>query len=178
MDGISAETVLGALVGVAVAGILVAVLFRNKVLDMTFDERQQRARGVAYKYGFITMMACLALYGGSELLLGRWCDALAGAVLCMCLGGGVFASTCIVKGAYLSLREKPRQILVTLIAATAANLLCGAARLLEGGLVEDGVLTSRSLNLQLGLLCLVILTVYLAHGAGRDREEPEEDEEP
>ena len=176
MSGISAETVLGALAGLAVAVMLAAVLFRMRVLDLTFDERQQRARGVAYKYGFITMMACLALYGGSELLLGRWCDALAGAVLCMCLGGGVFASTCIVKGAYLSLREKPRQILAILITAAAANLLCGATRLAEGGLVEDGILTYRSLNLQLGLLCLVILAVYLARGAGRDREEAEEDE--
>ena len=176
MSGISAETVLGALAGLAVAVMLAAVLFRMRVLDLTFDERQQRARGVAYKYGFITMMACLALYGGSELLLGRWCDALAGAVLCMCLGGGVFASTCIVKGAYLSLREKPRQILAILITAAAVNLLCGATRLMEGGLVEDGVLTYRSLNLLLGLLCLVILAVYLIHGAGRDREEAEEDE--
>ena len=176
MDGISAETMLGALVGLAVAGVLAAVLFRTRVLDLTFDERQQRARGTAYKYAFIATLVTAALYGGSELLLGRWCDAMTGAALCFCAGGGVFASTCIVKGAYLSLREKPRAILATLITAAAVNLLCGATRLLEGGLVEDGVLTYRSLNLLLGLLCLVILAVYLIHGAGRDREEAEEDE--
>ena len=44
MRGISMETILGVLVGLAMAGVLVAVLFRAKVLDMTFDERQQRAR--------------------------------------------------------------------------------------------------------------------------------------
>ena len=56
MDGISAETMLGALVGLAVAGVLAAVLFRTRVLDLTFDERQQRARGTAYKYAFIATL--------------------------------------------------------------------------------------------------------------------------
>ena len=173
MDGISAETMLGALVGLAVAGVLVAVLFRTRVLDLTFDERQQRARGTAYKYAFIATLVTAALYGGSELLLGRWCDAMTGAALCFCAGGGVFASTCIVKGAYVSLREKPRQILITMIAAAGTNFLCGMGNLVRGGLVEEGVLTFRVTNLLLAVLCLVILAVYLIHGAGRDGEEEE-----
>ena len=109
MNGMTAETMLGALAGLAVAVILIGVLIRARVLDMTFDERQERARGTAYKYAFIATLVTAALYGGSELLLGRWCDAMTGAVLCFCVGGGVFASTCIVKGAYVSLREKPRR---------------------------------------------------------------------
>ena len=174
MNGMTAETMLGALVGLAVAAILIGVLIRAKVLDMTFDERQERARGTAYKYAFIATLVTAALYGGSELLLGRWCDAMIGAVLCFCVGGGVFASTCIVKGAYVSLREKPRQILLTLIATTATNLLCGLENLVRGGLVEEGVLTFRAMNLLLGALCLVILAVYLFHGAGREGEAEEE----
>lgn len=173
MNGMTAETMLGALAGLAVAVILIGVLIRARVLDMTFDERQERARGTAYKYAFIVTLVTAALYGGSELLLGRWCDAMTGAVLCFCVGGGVFASTCIVKGAYVSLREKPRQILTTLIAAAATNLICGMGNLARGGLVEEGVLTFRATNFLLGALCLVILAVYLIHGAGRDQEDGE-----
>ena len=173
MNGISVETVLGALVGMAVAGVIVAVLFRAKVLDMTFDERQERARGVAYKWGFLTMAVCLALYGVSDLLLGRWCDALAGVVLCFCVAGTVFASVCIRKGAYMGLRESRRTVLPFLISATALNLLVGIQQVAEGGVVVQGILTYRATNLLLGLTCLAILLVYLATPASA----PEEDEE-
>ena len=174
MNGSQIALALGLGTGLVVSVFIVTLLLRMKVLDMTFDERQERARGTAYKYAFIATLVTAALYGGSELLLGRWCDAMTGAVLCFCVGGGVFASTCIVKGAYVSLREKPRQILLTLIAATATNLLCGLGNLVRGGLVEEGVLTFRAMNLLLGALCLVILAVYLFHGAGREGEAEEE----
>ena len=98
---------------------------------------------------------------------------MTGAVLCFCVGGGVFASTCIVKGAYVSLREKPRQILITMIAAAGTNFLCGMGNLVRGGLVEEGVLTFRVTNFLLAVLCLVILAVYLIHGAGCDQEDEE-----
>ena len=173
MRGISMETILGVLVGLAMAGVLVAVLFRAKVLDMTFDERQERARGVAYKWGFLTMAVCLALYGVSDLLLGRWCDGLAGAVLCFCVAGTVFASVCIRKGAYMGLRESRRTVLPFLISATALNLLVGIQQMAGGGVVVQGILTYRATNLLLGITCLVILLVYLATPASA----PEEDEE-
>ena len=64
MNGMTAETMLGALVGLAVAAVLIGVLIRAKVLDMTFDERQERARGTAYKYAFIATLVTAALYGG------------------------------------------------------------------------------------------------------------------
>lgn len=171
MSGISAETAAGALAGLVVAGVILALLLRARVLDMTFDERQERARGTAYKYAFIATLITAALCGGAELLLGRWCDAMTGAVLCFCVGGGVFASTCIVKGAYVSLREKPRQILVTLIAAAAINLICGMGSVIRGGLVEGGVLTYRAANLLLGITCLAILLVYLAAPVSSQEDE-------
>ena len=66
--GLLAGVLVGALVGV---GIL-ALLFKLKVMDLTFDERQERARGQAYKYGFWTLLTCLLLYGFSDMVLGRW----------------------------------------------------------------------------------------------------------
>ena len=47
---------LGALVGALLGLGLVALLFKLKVMDLTFDERQERARGQAYKYGFWTLL--------------------------------------------------------------------------------------------------------------------------
>ena len=53
-------------------------LFKKKVLDMHFDERQERARGKAFQYGFFTLLIAAYAYGISDVLLGRWCDVLTG----------------------------------------------------------------------------------------------------
>lgn len=158
---------VGLLIGLAVAGIIVTLLFQKRVLDMTFDERQERARGRAYQYGFWTLVGAVLAYGFTEMALGRWCDALAGSTLCLGAGLLVFAAICITKDAYLSLREKPRQIVILLVAVSALNLGLGGAYLAEGSLVEDGVLTYRASNPILGLMVLVILAIYVVHGLRR-----------
>ena len=85
--GILAAVLVGALVGLGI----IALLFRLKIMDLTFDERQERARGQAYKYGFWTLMTCLLLYGFSDMVLGRWCDVITGVMLCVAVAMVVFA---------------------------------------------------------------------------------------
>ena len=161
---------LGLMTGIAVGIVVVVLLFKKKVFDCTFDERQERARGVAFKYGFFTLMAALLAYGTSELTLGRWCDAMAGGCLCLALGISVFAVTCILKDAYLSLREKPRQVMTLSVLIAAGNLCIGLVQLRSGHMMEDGVLTFRSTNLIVGAMMLAILAVYLVNYLLRDRD--------
>ncbi len=168
---------IGVVVGIA-AGLLVgiglvALLFHKKVLDTHFDERQERARGKAYQYGFLTLLACLFAYGVSDLALGRWCDALAGVTICAAAGLGVFAVTCILKDAYLSLREKPRQVMALFALIAIVNLGLGAMYHSSGELVENGVLTFRAMNPILGFEVLVILVVYIINHLLRGREDAE-----
>ena len=155
--------IVGLLVGAAAGVGVVALLFKMKVMDLTFDERQERARGQAYKYGFWTMAACLLLYGLSDQILGRWCDVLTGAMLCIAAALMVFAVICIVKDAYLSLKEKPRTVMTLFAVIAALNLVIGAGYLADGGLVEDGVLTARAVNPICGVMVLVILAVYVVN---------------
>lgn len=152
---------LGLLTGMLAGIIVVAILFRKKVLDMHFDERQELARGKAFQYSFLTLAVCLYAYGVTELAVGHWCDVLAGVTLCLACSMGVFAVTCICQDAYLSLREKPMQIISMLALLSAVNLGIGAMYLLNGALVEDGVLTYRAVNPIVGALTLFILIVYL-----------------
>ena len=42
---------LGLSVGIIAGLFVVALLFKKKVLDMHFDERQELARGTAFQYG-------------------------------------------------------------------------------------------------------------------------------
>ena len=162
--------VVGLTVGLATGLLFVALLFRKKVLDCTFDERQERARGVAFKYGFFTLMGSIFLYGASELAVGRWCDALTGGGLCLAAGILVFSVTCILKDAYLSLRERPRRIMTLFVLLSLYNLSLGALLAAHGELVEDGILTFRAINLVVGIMPLVILIVYIVNFLLGNRE--------
>ncbi len=164
---------VGCIVGLLASAGVIAYQFRKKVLGMQFDERQERARGKAYQYGFFTLLVCLFIYAVSDMALVRWCDTMAGVTVCAAAGMGVFAVTCILKDAYLSLRERPRQVMAAFALLAAADLSLGAAYYVSGELVEDGVLTFRAMYPILGFEALVILVVYIVHHLLRDREEAE-----
>ena len=153
----------GLVVGVLVGVGIIALLFKLKVMDLTFDERQERARGQAYKYGFWTLLSCLLLYGFSDQIFGRWCDVLVGAMLCIAAALLVFASVCIVKDAYLSLKEKPRAIMTLLTVISALNLAIGVINWKSGQVVKDGVLTYSAVNGICGVMILTILVVYVVN---------------
>ena len=165
--------IFGLLAGVLVGVGIVALLFKLKVMDLTFDERQERARGQAYKYGFWTLLTCLLLYGFSDMILGRWCDVITGVMLCVAVAMVVFASVCIVKDAYLSLKEKPRTVMTLLAVVSVLNLAIGAMNWKNGRVVEDGILTSGGVNGICGFMALVILVVYLVNYLLAKREDGE-----
>ena len=167
--GILAAVLVGALVGLGI----IALLFRLKIMDQTFDERQERARGQAYKYGFWTLLTCLLLYGFSDMILGRWCDVITGVMLCVAAAMMVFASVCIVKDAYLSLKEKPRTIMILLTVVGSLNLAIGIMNWKNGRVVQDGILTFGAANGICGLMVLVILAVYVVNYLLAKREDAE-----
>lgn len=164
---------LGITAGILAGLGLVAWLFKKKVLDMHFDERQELARGKAFQYGFFTLLGCLYAYALSDVMFGRWCDVLTGVTLCMAVGMLVFAVTCILKDAYLSLRERPRHIMTMFALLSAINLGFGGVYHVSGELVEDGVLTFRAINPICGVTTLIILIVYIVNRLLRERGEAE-----
>ena len=171
MDHYHIGIALGISAGLLAGLLFVALLFKKKILDMHFDERQELARGKAFQYGFLTLLATTYAYGVSDILFGRWCDVLAGVSICLAAGLCVFAVTCILKDAYLSLREKPWVVMTMFALLTLLNLGFGVMHGLHGELVEDGVLTFRAVNPILGAATLLILIVYIADHLLRDRAE-------
>ena len=162
---------LGISVGILAGLLLVALLFKKKILDCHFDERQELARGKAFQYGFFSLLISTYAYGLSDMALGRWCDPLTGVTICLAVSLCVFAITCILKDAYLSLREKPRTVMTMFALLSAINLGFGVMYALSGDLVENGVLTFRAVNPIIGTATLVILIVYIVNHLLRDREE-------
>ena len=161
--GYNLGMLVGVLAGTLVGVGIIALLFKLKVMDLTFDERQERARGQAYKYGFWTLVICLLLYGFSDMALGRWCDVIAGVMLCVAAAMVMFASVCIVKDAYLSLKEKPRTVMTMLTVVSILNLVIGVMNWKNGRVMEDGILTFAAVNGICGAMVLVILVIYVAN---------------
>lgn len=170
MDSYHAGLTFGICAGILAGLFFVALLFKKKVLDMHFDERQERARGKAFQYAFFTLLISAYAYGVSDAVFGAWCDVLAGITLCVALSLCVFAVTCILKDAYLSLREKPRTVMTLFALLTLVNLGFGCMYAASGDLVENGVLTFRAANPIIGLATLVILVVYIVNFLLRTRE--------
>ena len=75
----------------------------------------------------------------------------------------VFASVCIVKDAYLSLKEKPRTVMTLLAVVSALNLAIGVMNWKGGRVVQDGVLTYAAVNGICGVITLTILVVYVVN---------------
>lgn len=173
MDHYHAGLALGIPAGILAGLLVVALLFKKKVLDMHFDERQERARGKAFQYGFLTLITAVYAYGVSDIVLGRWCDVLTGVTICLAVSLCVFAVTCILKDAYLSLREKPRTVMTFFALLSAVNLGLGVMYHISPGLTENGVLTYRAVNPIMGTATLVILIVYIINYLLRLREEEE-----
>ena len=164
----------GLMAGLLAGAAFIMFLFKKKILDMHFDERQERARGKAFQYGFFTLLVAAYAYGVSDLVLGTWCDVLAGVSLCLALSICVFAVTCILKDAYLSLREKPRTIMTFFALLSIVNLGLGVMYHISPGLTENGVLTFRAVNPIIGAAILVILIVYIVNYLLRPRDEEAE----
>lgn len=174
MDHYHAGVLFGLTAGLLAGLAFIMFLFKRKILDMSFDERQERARGKAFQYAFLTLAASAYAYGVSDLALGRWCDVLTGVTLCFSVSVVVFAVTCILKDAYLSLREKPRTIMTFFALLSLVNLGFGVMYHLSPGLVENGVLTFRAVNPIIGSATLVILIVYIVNHLLRPRDEEAE----
>ena len=171
----SMEYKLGLLCG-AGAGVLVGLLFvvlmkSRKVIDCHFDERQERARGQAFKYAFFTLAVLLLTYGFLDTILVLPMDTLAGVFLCFCLAMVVFAAVCIRKEAYLSLYEKPGKVMTLFGLLAALNIGIGAMYCLQGDMVQNGLLSFRAVNPMTGVTLLIIMAVYALHLTGRGEEE-------
>lgn len=161
----------GILVGLAVGIGIVALLFKGRVLDVTFDERQQRARGQAYKAGFFTMLGTSVIYGFSETFVGKWCETVTGIMVCICVSVVVFAVICVRKEAYLSLKERPKRVMILFAALAVVNLSFGGIYYAEGELIVDGLLTFRAINPLCGLALVLILIVYIVSYLQTEKED-------
>lgn len=171
---------LGLACGIFVAA-MVLVFVRRRIYgkafgrsDETFDERQQLARGEAYKAAFFAAMGWMVVGALVRDLL----DTSVQMTLGICLSVGVFALVCIKKDAYLSLRDKPKSCIRWFLTLALINLVPFAINLVQGkAIIENGIVTHRTTNLIVAVLLLVVSVAVVLRQREIRRELAEETEE-
>lgn len=167
---------VGIVFGLAVL-ILLALVFKRRMLRCDYDERQKLAQGKAYKCAFYTLLGYLFIGGLFDMLTGvRWCDLYTFIFIGVFCALTVFIVICIRMDAYVSFRENPKRTVWILLAIGAVNLICGVINILTpGALISNGMLTYRVVNLLLGLLlfasALAVWGRYRREVGGRGEDE-------
>ncbi|MCR5032948.1 MAG: hypothetical protein K6A92_08795 [Lachnospiraceae bacterium] len=151
--------VLAALIGLII-GIVIVKSISTDGRFAQYDEMQQRARGVAYKYGFYTMTGCLALVIVLDLFDIRLPmeQNLIYMLIFLC-GLTVQACTSIWKDAYVGLNTKMSRFLPAMVIIALFNLFVGISAIARGGMISEGLLQTPFINLSLAVIFVILAIV-------------------
>lgn len=168
--------VAGVLVGIGSAAVVIAVMAAARKKQgrpkPEYDERQMAARGVAYRWAFLTLMLSLAVNTCVEAIWGPWAKPGVSAWMLIFLSIGVFIVACVRKDAYFAVAQDPKASLWLFGAVVVLQIPNIIINLRSGGFVEDGLLTWDALSPASGALFLV-LTVCAIVRLRRQREDDE-----
>lgn len=170
------EMILGMIVGIVVGLILVVCMLKFSKTDGSnrckYDERQELVRGRGFKYGFLAMLLYYAVYGYLGLVMeSLWVDHFTGVIVGLLLGMAVYASYSIWNDGYLALNENPKRLILFFIIMGGINLAFAVMHILDGAMIEHGILTYRSVNLFCGGLFVIIGVVALVKCVRDKRDE-------
>lgn len=173
---------LGVLTGILLGIVLIYFILRYTKTDRTvkckYDERQKQIRANGFTYGFYTCMICNAVFAVAPLMeIHLPADLSVQMFLSILFAAAVQVCYCIWKGAYFSLNEDRKKVLVAFAFIALVNLLLGIFSFYSGKAFTEGRLNLRSLNLFCGLLFLLIFAVLFFRKMTKGEESIIEDEE-
>lgn len=167
--------VLGVIAGILISLVFLVILLKftkkGKGIKCEYDERQERARGKGFQYGFFTLLIYQAVYG----LFGDWLFQFADhtflAVLGICLGAGVSVSYWIWHDSYISLNESFGRVVAVVALVAACNFALGISHIARGDFIEGGKLSSHNVNFMMGVFMLFVIGVLMLRKAVKGTEE-------
>lgn len=170
----------GVFAGIAIAlaiSIILYLIKKKKHTAEEFDERQQLARGKAYRNGYVTTSFYLCAYGILEGLGIVWCEPMIGCIIGVMLGAAVTSLTAIKNDAYISMVDSVRKTCFVSVAFILGMIALFVVELLEGErLIADGKLTEGAAGLVIAIFWTVILAAVLVHSRNAKKQEAAEEE--
>ncbi len=173
---------LGFKIGIYIALLLGVIFFirtqkKKKGKKVYYDERQEKIRGDAYRYGFKAMLMWIIASLFLEILFERALfDRPTFAVLTMVIGIGVNLFYSILNGSYFYIGMKRKGYIIMLIILSIINLLASISMFLSGQVVVNGVVTYKSINMIVALLLIfILLVIYIRDKAEKILEKRNEE---
>lgn len=147
--------------GVLILVTLFAISKDNKI-KRKYDERQELIRGRGFKYAFYTVIVMNMLYAVAIIAFERLpIEASLIHTIIALFGVGIYAWYCILNDGYFALNEKIPQTIICFLLIGILNIAIGIGELMAGNVVQEGVLTYRSMNFVAGIFMMVTVIVIL-----------------
>lgn len=167
--------VIGLIVGLVLVVIFYKIANTDKKIKTEYDERQQRIRGKAYKYGFYTMLLyhvlMIGLYlGGITIPVDPYVTEFIG----IFLGCTVLGTYCVWNDVYWGLNNDHKRYYIIFSVCLLLNLLPIAVPALTGEFKKHGFGGAPTINL-LVIIMMAILLIELGIKHLIDKKKDEED---
>ena len=159
--------VWGFLVGILCVGLITAliawIVYKiNGSKRGKYDERQELARGRAFKFAYTVLVVYLMGTGIFNMMTGiRWCDEFTYGMIGVLSSVFVYACICIWNDAYININQKPVTVILILGGIGLINLLISLQNLKYGAWYENGMLTFRSVNLMCAVSLLLLTIMFV-----------------
>ena len=179
MSPYSMGRLVGVLVGIAVGVVVIFIILKYTKKDggmrCKWDERQLLIRGNGYKYSFFSVLILLFLYCAiGAQIEGFPLDAPTAGVAIICTGVAIDVVYCIWNGAYFSLNENRKRILIIFSVIGVINLAIGIINFANGSSITNGVLNIQSANFFCGLLFLCVFAALFIRSVIPEKDFDEE----
>ena len=164
--------------GGVLAGILAVAIYgiwkKRKENAPRYDERQAQARANAAKLALEVLSALMLVNGFvREAWQFAWAGPFMETVVLLLIAGTVYVLRCVWTDAYFALREKPKTWGRIFAAMLVVNAALGVMVILDGDMVEDGLLTFPAANL---LIAVMFASLLITMALKRRRDAREEAE--
>lgn len=153
-----------------------AIKLSAKPEEERYDERQIAARGKAYRYAFLITLWSALLYAIVINFITEQPIAQEGVIpaLIALLGVGVFGVISIVNDAFLAINKKPAPFFIIFASAAVSNGVSAVLNIIDGDIIQDGLLAYPVTQLGCAVLFTVIMIVLAVKLARSKKPEAEE----
>lgn len=163
---------LGVMIGIGGLVIILALIKNGDDARSQYDERQQIARGKAYRAGFYTMgIAILVMFilemAGVSLPIERSLTYF----MIFVFGGLALIAVNIWNDSYYAMNENPIRFVVIFALIALFELMIGIRYVTTGQLIVNGILTFRAMSFVVVFMLLFVLVMTLIKRLKDKREE-------
>ncbi|MCR5107253.1 MAG: hypothetical protein K6B28_03745 [Lachnospiraceae bacterium] len=166
--------VLGLFIGILIVIVLIKTWNKDGRLKTQYDEMQEKARGLAYKYAFWTIVfveAVMIVLMSFGIKLPF--DNITVHIIPILIGTLVQASYSLWHNAYAGLNTNMKRFGIISIVIAGVNFLVALIAIFDGRMIVNGIFEFPLTNLICGFLFVIIgiESVIKNHLDNKDREE-------